>query len=314
MKNAAIAVLVLVCAAIAAVLLMPRGSREPSDAGAPQTTTPETPTQPTAVRATSTPVRDKAPAAAPLPNGDFAQDRPELERRAREGDAKAALRLARVLTNCRGYRPVSDAELEKRVVDGIARRRNAYSLDAKPLPPEVLLDYAQREAREKDALCAGTKEQDFEPDNDLKTALRILQRAADAGDAEAMLEYTGLDFLDLRLASPAALIDHAEDMRERKRRVVDYLSRLQASGDARALKAYGDEYLYGRLYPWNVQKAYAYYYAYAQSDAAQAEKPWKSRMDLRYPESQLSPEQITQAQREGMALLAECCGAAVSKP
>ena len=309
MKRAAVVAIVL---AAAAVVALRYAWPEPAGAGTTPGATPATPVAnlPASVGAKPRHERAAAPNAEPLPSGDFANDRIELDRRARAGDSKAALRLAGILTKCPGYRPVSDAELEDRVVDGLARQRQAPTVDGKPLPPEVLIEYAQRNQRERNALCAGTKETDFDPEGDRETALRLLQRAADAGDLDAMLEYGTLDFIDLRMNSQAWLVDHAEAIRERKQRVSDYLGRVLASGDARALRAYGNEYLYGRLFPRDPSKAYAYYYAFSRSAAGTESGPWMSRMPLQFPASELSPEQLTRAQSEGLALLAQCCGVA----
>lgn len=310
MKRTTGVAIVLAVAAVVAMRYSWLDRAAPAQTGVAKTQAAAPPAPAAPVAAQPRRERVAPPPAEPLPSGEFAQIRTELDRRARDGDDKAALQLARVLTNCRGHRSVSDAELERRIVDGLAHKSNAVMVDGMPVPPEVLLDLARRRRDELDVLCAGTKETDFDADNDRGTALRVLQRTADAGDIDAMLEYATIDYVDLRMASPAWLVDHAEAVRERKQRVAGYLKHLLASGDARVLKAYGDEYLYGRLFPRDVSKAYAYYYAWSRSTAGSGDNPWRARLALQYPESELSPEQIAQARDEGLALLAQCCGGA----
>src|SRR5690349_11073011 len=52
-----------------------------------------------------------------LDDRPFAEVRSELERLARAGDAAAARRLAMTLTNCNGYKPITDESLENIVVE-----------------------------------------------------------------------------------------------------------------------------------------------------------------------------------------------------
>lgn len=309
MRTRHVVVLLIVALAVGAALYW-RAPSMPAGSDGADTHVPHAPVE--AVQARRGEKFATAP-SIPLPEGLFAAVRPELERRARDGDAKAALRLARVLLNCHSFHPYTDAEIEDRVIDGLAHAGDAPIVDGKPIPPDVLVDWMRGRMRAQRDLCAGTDPKDFTSNEvDAKAAVELLLRAAKSGDTEAMIEYARSALTQYLL--PAQVIAHAETVKAISRDAVQYLDAALAAGDAEALQAWSDEYQYGRLVQRDAVQAYAYLYAYAQSSKADDGDAWWRRLRLEQMRQAMTQTQIDDAQRKAAALLAQCCNGPVRAP
>jgi TPR repeat protein len=277
---------------------------------------PASPTAPASVAQTqalaNTPTREqhvattanRDPASSAIADDrPFAEIRPELERRALEGDAAAARRLGMTLANCNHYVDVPDETIEERVVDAAARGMTVTDGGRVVQPDEILTMY-KLGIRQKRRDCKGVSGLD-EPDG-WKKAGEWIKRAAALGDADAQAVYGSFAFADFTARN--ALVD-AEKMRDQKQLAIDYLQRSLAERDALALVQMSGRYEDGLLFPADPEKAYAYAYAYSLTTRASDIVPEILERLLAQRAAALDEAARERARAEGQQLAA-CCGIA----
>lgn len=247
----------------------------------------------------------------PAPNSDepatrvdqdhpFATARPDLEQRARKGDAHAATLLARALSQCNHFVPAAGSLLEQWVVD-LAASGGSITLDKEPLSPDETLSTLKLGYEQLSRDCRGVSGL-----NDVDApakAFEWIERAAALGDADAQALYGQLAFApyDVRTA-----VANAEEVRERKRLALEYLQRSLARGDALALRAMSTHYTKGPLLAPDAQRSYAYLYAYSLTPRSQDLIPELLQMLLAQAAHGLDPASLEQARESGRQL-ATCC-------
>ena len=293
----------LAAVAIAAAVLVMR-HREPPTSGAPGEAATSAPAPAHASASehdqAAAPTRRKNAAAGVADDQPFSAIRPELERRALEGDAAAARRLGLTLANCNHYVDVPDATIEERVVDAAASGMTVKDGN-RVVPPEEILALYKLGIQQKRRDCKGVSGLD-EPDA-WKQAFRWIERAASLGDADAQALFGALAFADFDARN--ALVD-AEKMRDRKELAIDYLQRSLAAGDALALAQMSIRYQDGILFPPDPEKAYAYAWAYSLTTRANEIVPALLETMLAQRGAALDEATLERARAEGQQL-AGCC-------
>ena len=237
----------------------------------------------------------------------FTEIRPELERRALEGDALAARRLGLTLANCNHYTDVPDDKLEDMVVDQAARGFTAKIGDHEAQPEEILNLY-KLSLRQKRRDCKGVS--GLDETDAWKKAFQWIERAAALGDTDAQAMYGALAFADFT-NDRTALVD-ADRMRDRKQLATDYLQRSLAKGDALALIQMAGRYQDGVLFPADPEKAYAYAWAYSLTTRASDVVPELLDEVLAQRATPLDDAARERARAEGQQLAA-CCDLAAEK-
>lgn len=201
----------------------------------------------------------------PLPAGRFQDIRGALEVRARAGDAQAAYRLGEVLGRCPGYEPMPGGAFTDLLARTIAKSGTTMLRigDRKLDDPDVLdmMLYAKDQA---DAICGDV--------GDLAGSVRKgearewMELAAERGHTQAMVDYGNFAFEDL--PSDGDLLDHAEEVAQRRERARGYLRRAFEAGDADAMlalaAAHGNKPYLGR----DTTQSLAYFKAYRRTAAA----------------------------------------------
>ncbi|TDR43004.1 hypothetical protein DFR29_1078 [Tahibacter aquaticus] len=243
------------------------------------------------------------PAEATATAVAFAQRRSELERSARAGDAIAAAELGGVLATCVNYHGGTVEEIEDLVVNGLATGVEVPVLGGRPISPELLVLVLQDTQRELESRChglAGAVTFDDQP-----AAIAWLQQAADAGRIEAMLDYVRFTYQDFD--DGKAMLVHADEVLQRKRRAVTYLAQAIAAGNADALQLRAEIQSEGGVLPRNSPAAYTDAYAYSLT--AQG-RQWPARQRELYLDALAQPldaAQREQARQQGLALWQRCC-------
>ena len=268
---------------------------------------------------------------SPLPDGPFAANIAELERRADNGDPGAAFALAKGFRACRFYTPPKDqAELQQRAEDEAV---NTLSLS------DQLGDFVQQKAREKgitlpapipkadsmktygaalaaettlDANCRGVARADVDQ------WLTWYAKAAALGDPDAQVGYWREAFQD-------ADITPLKDLQQMKAESAAALQQAVARGDWRALAAIGQVFESGYYDDPDPFMAHAYFFAAAQApDQDIAVLPWMAdagiaslfsggrtqiflSRQLAATASSLDAEQLAQSEQLGAQLYAQCC-------
>jgi len=193
-------------------------------------------------------------------DGNYAELLPGLKQKASAGDAVAAYQVATMLEDC------------KRMFRG-------YDDDA-----------TNRERLDK---CSGVTQQD------LDDAVRWLQKAADAGSAEAMGAYPLYGSLDLTMTDAIRDPQAIQDYKDRSKR---YLETLATAGSPAAMYHLARDYSNGTVGPPNFELAYAY-------DFAAMLLMGHGTNDGMLPtySSRLNEGQIEAAQALGRRMVAACC-------
>jgi hypothetical protein len=230
----------------------------------------------------------------------FATARPDLEQRARNGDAHAATLLARTLAQCNHFVPAADNVLEQWVVD-LSASGGSVKMDKRPLSPDELLSTLRLGHEQLSRECRGVSGLN-EEDAPAK-AFEWVERGAALGDADAQAMYGQLAFAAYSVRTAVA---NAEEIRERKRLALEYLQRSQARGDALALRLMSTHYAKGSLVAPNAQMAYAYLYAYSLTPRSQDLIPELLELLLVRAAQGLDPVALEQARESGRQL-ATCC-------
>ncbi len=213
-----------------------------------------------------------------------------LATKAANGDLMAARTLFEGLQNCERA-PTSLRQLKR------SREITAASFAQNPRPPG---DYSRGDPVASDAMILARYERCNGIDDDhLAQLAKFGSQLAESGDAMARLSYS--DFARPRPGTPNGPGKYLE-VREQAFR---YLDEELARGDERALNAYASIYLSPHYSAKDPYLAYVYSYAAQQREGGPV---WNSsHTALRVAQSQLTADQISQAQREGVALYRECC-------
>ena len=230
----------------------------------------------------------------------FATARPDLEQRARNGDAHAATLLARTLSRCNHYVPSADSLLEQWVVD-LAASGGSVTVNKEQLSPDETLSMLKLGYEQLNRDCRGVSGLN-EADAPAK-AFEWIERAAALGDADAQALYGQLAFATYEVRTAVA---NAEEIRERKRLALEYLQRSLARGDALALRVMSEHYTKGPLLAPDAQRAYAYLYAYSLTPRSQDLVPELLELLLAQTAHGLDPASLEQARESGRQL-ATCC-------
>jgi TPR repeat protein len=236
---------------------------------------------------------------------DFAQRRAALERRANKGDMAAAAELGELLSQCQYYSPMRPEQIEDTVVTGLAADVEPPQLGGQPVSPELLMLLMQEGYAELERHCAGT--QNAITAADFPAALEWLRRAAEAGDAGAMVSYAMYSAQGAGLVTASDGPTLARDLKAGSQRAGDYLDRAVRAGDARALLVRADAYANGTLKPRDDIAAYADMHALARTELGRAWPPRLVELYLQALAAPLDAAQLVQAQARGDAVWRECC-------
>jgi TPR repeat protein len=248
--------------------------------------------------------RPEGPPRQPQAAVDFAERRAALERRANQGDMAAAAELGELLSQCQYYSPMTPEQIEDTVVTGMAADVEPPRLGGQPVSPELMLLLMQEGYAELGRRCAGT--QNAITAADFPAAVEWLRRAAEAGDAGAMVGYAMYSAQDASMAESDDP-NLAREAQARRQRAADYLDRAVRAGDMRALQVRADAYANGTLKPRDDIAAYADMHALARTELGRA---WPARLVELYLQAMAAPldaAQLAQAKARGDAVWRECC-------
>lgn len=280
-------------AALAYVWLKPaqQGATAAGTAAARPATAAAEPAQPPPAAAAAAP-------AAPAQAATFAETRVVLEQRVAAGDAAAAAELGGILATCWRYVPATPAKIEEAVVNGLAGNVEPPRVAGVPVPPELLLLMLQQSQQELARRCAnlGTRGEWRE----MAQAPALLERAADAGQVQAMLDYAQYAFVDY--GTSAEMLQDADEVKRRKEKARAFLRQALRRGEARALLLQADAYAAGPLENIDPFAAYAYMSAFFASTAAQEWPPRLRELYLQTVAQRLEPAQIVQARERGLQI------------
>jgi hypothetical protein len=270
--------------------------------------------------------------SAPLPEGPFGASVAELKRRAADGDAAAALALAKGFRDCQFYVPPKDrADLRQRVED-----HTAHSLDF----GDQLVNFAKQHAKEAgidpdtvknvDTMTAYRAQLDAETELGAKCAGVDIAEARKWSDWYAQAAKLGYPEAELgywRVVVDDAEIVPLETLREHKADAVAGLQQELARGDARALAAIAEILMAGWFVEPDPYAAHAYYFAASQMpNADMTSLPWFRggfsllftgrdtqtyfALSLRRTAASLDEQQIAASEALGAEIYARCCGGA----
>lgn len=272
--------------------------------GRPSLSAPQSPDDAAAVSAAASRRPEGAPRQSQVAV-DFPQRRAALERRANQGDMAAAAELGELLSECQYYSPMTPEQIEDTVVTGMAADVEPLQLGGQPVSPELLMLLVQQGYAELGRRCAGT--QNSITAADFPIALEWLWRAAEAGDAGAMVSYAMYSAQDAGMAVESDDPNLAREAQARRQRAGEYLDRAVRAGDARALQVRADAYANGTFKPRDDIAAYADMHALARTELGRA---WPARLVELYLQALAAPldaAQLAQAQARGDAVWRECC-------
>lgn len=217
----------------------------------------------------------------------------------------AATELGELLAQCQYYSPMTPEQIEDTVVSGMAADVEPPRLGGQPVSPELLMLLMQEGYAELDSRCAGT--QNAITAADFPAALEWLRRAAEAGDAGAMVGYAMYSAQDASMAAESDDPNLAREAQADRQRAADYLDRAVRAGDVRALQVRADAYANGTLKPRDDIAAYADMHALARTELGRA---WPARLVELYLQALAAPldaAQLAQARARGDAVWRECC-------
>lgn len=229
----------------------------------------------------------------------FIERRSALEQRAAAGDAAAAAELGGILATCWRYTPTTPESLEEAVVNGLAGNVEAPLVADVPVSPELLLLMLQQSQQELARRCAdvgGVKWKWHE----MARAPALLERAAEAGQVQAMLDYAQHAFADY--GSTADMLQDADEVKRRKEKARAFLRQALRRGEARALMLQADAYAAGPLEDIDPLAAYAHMSAFFESPAAQDWPPRLRELYLQTVAQRLDAAQVEQVRARGRQL------------
>ncbi len=217
----------------------------------------------------------------------------------------AAAELGELLSQCQYYSPMTPEQIEDTVVTGLAADAESPQLGGQPVSPELLMLLMQEGYAELERHCAGT--QNAITAADFPAALEWLRRAAEAGDAGAMVSYAMYSAQGAGLVTASDGPTLARDLKAGSQRAGDYLDRAVRAGDARALQVRADAYANGTLKPRDDIAAYADMHALARTEQGRAWPPRLVELYLQALAAPLDAAQLAQARERGDAVWRECC-------
>lgn len=234
--------------------------------------------------------------AAPLQTLSFAERRAGLDQRAAAGNADAAAELGGTLAACWRYAPRTREKLEQAVIDDIAADEKSPRLIAGLAPsPELQLLLKERSQRELDVRCGNLGTATWKWDEAAR-APALLERAADAGNVQAMLDYARFAFNDIDGADE--VLPQAEEILRRKHKARALLRQALQRGDARALLRLGEAYASGPVEKPDAFAAYVHMSAFFESPAAQDWPPRLRELFLQTLAQRLDAAEVTRAQEQ----------------
>ncbi|KAB0529389.1 tetratricopeptide repeat protein [Xanthomonas cissicola] len=170
-------------------------------------------------------------------------------------------------------------------------------------PSQAVLDGYRKIGAEKSYLS--TLEENFEECKSLTEHSDLmkaawLQKAAEQGSIEAMIVYATDP--DSVIGSPADYLSHPERLVEYRKKSINYLNQAASMGSVDALMALARVYDNGILADKSPVKSYAYY------KALQVVQPdIDLRSTLIRSQSQLSSNQLSQANQMANEIVGSCC-------
>lgn len=218
-----------------------------------------------------------------LPDGRYLEIIESLKVDAEKSDANASYAIARMLVDCKEVFENNDNRLLER------NKPADQNLTAEK---KAVLESAEAGIAEDDARrlekCDGLSQET------LSQSTYWLQRAADAGLAEARADYGLYAFkgmtIDDAIREPRKIIGIKE-------RYARYSDEAIASGSSSAILNAAWDYSIGTLRPRNDISAYAHYYAVVLANPALT-----NSTTLSLYASRLTPEQLVTAQQQGVIL------------
>ena len=239
----------------------------------------------------------------------FIEALPDLERRARDGEPGVARTLFERLQGCVGFRWHSDAELREPIDEDYRhqRERNRRMQIEHPgvtvVPPgfpaaEELRDDALQHAFERRDRCSALQARQVD------ARLEWLRLALRQHDRQALLGVTGP--YDLRMTG-AELVRHADRLLELREFARTELDRLALGGDTTAMAREAIARApHDTLWPHDPVQAWAW--AWLQRRIDSGDDVLGMEWLMQRLASELTPEQLAQAQVQGEELLRRCCG------
>ncbi len=212
-----------------------------------------------------------------------------LSQQAKAGDLVAARTLFEGLDNC-ATAPHTLKRMQKMMDITAASDAKALaqgrSTGSDPVASQALI-------QERFRRCGGLGEEH------LLARREFGQLLADAGDEFARLQYQYW-----AMPTPEAP-EYPARLADVRAQTTRYLDEELARGNSRALRSYASMHTTNLLGVEDAYRRYMYGYAYAQT-------PGLRSGDIVYfslaaAESQMTPEQVARAQREGIALFNDCC-------
>lgn len=233
-----------------------------------------------------------------LPHGSGPQALADLERRANSGDMLAMAQLGRIFRMCPYRERYQNAQLSGVVEATLSEFGDDPEFEG--VNKKSRQTHRRRFGEAVGQLCA-----DFQiMDEKLaaKTFWYWLQRAADAGDTTAMVNYAGnvvrtwpdVEGDDLR--GGQAPLAHIEEIERYRQRAVGYLQTARDKGDPSALIILSQQYAAGSLFQLDLVKSCAYILAFRSTSAM--ESPINRRSSwflLSQLQNELDPAQFTRA-------------------
>lgn len=234
--------------------------------------------------------------AAPLQTVSFAERRAALDQRAAAGDAEAAAELGGTLAACWRYAPRTRAKLEQAVIDRIAAgEEEPPRIAGTAASAELQLLLKERTQRELDVRCGNLGAATWKWEEAAR-APALLERAADAGNVQAMLDYARFAFNDIDGADE--VLQQAEEILRRKHKARALLRQALQRGDARALLLLGETYVSGPLEKPDAFAAYVHIGAFFESPVAQDWPPRLRELLLQTLAQRLDAAQVARAQEQ----------------
>jgi len=129
----------------------------------------------------------------------------------------------------------------------------------------------------------------------------LLKIAAEMGNVEAQFLY-GSEYLFLLDADPKDLLAHAEDIVQYKRDAVRFLTEAANQGSVQAMRNLSHAYRDSLLTPKDPFLTYVYMHAASRTGLYPLAGQELARMG-----TELTPQQVVQAQRAGDQIFAQCC-------
>lgn len=237
--------------------------------------------------------------AEPLPTGSGPQAVSDLERRADAGDRAAMAQLSRIFRMCPNRERYENAQgsgvVEKTLSEhgddpvftgGDKNAGRAFRRHFGNAVQQLCVDFQATDKKQA-----------------AQTFWYWLQRAADAGDTTAMVNYAGnvvsswpdVEGADLR--GGRAPLAHIEGIERYRQRAVGYLQTAREKGDPAALLILSQQYAAGSLFQIDLVKSCAYVLAFRSTSAM--ESPVNRRSSwflLAQLQDELDPPQLARAQ------------------